>query len=234
MSTRRKSRGRQKVEMKKMSNESNLQVTFSKHRSGLFKKASELCTLCGAKVALVVFSPAEKVFSFDHPNVDIVIDRYLSLALPQHNGTMQFIETHHSANVCELNKTVTQAINQLHVEKKCGDELNNSCKATEAQFWSACPIDGMNRTQLELFKKALKELKKLVAQHVERIVIHGASTQTLPFFLENSFTSNNSVPPHQQQVQMYPLQFFQNPVTPPPHLFDFNNMGVGYGPTKFF
>ncbi|KAJ0010209.1 hypothetical protein Pint_33607 [Pistacia integerrima] len=57
----RKSKGRQKVEMVKMPNESNLQVTFSKRRSGLFKKASELCTLCGAEVALVVFSPGKKV-----------------------------------------------------------------------------------------------------------------------------------------------------------------------------
>ncbi|KAL9317338.1 hypothetical protein ACSQ67_013855 [Phaseolus vulgaris] len=56
----KKSRGRQKIEMKKMSKESNLQVTFSKRRTGLFKKASELCTLCAADVALVVFSPERR------------------------------------------------------------------------------------------------------------------------------------------------------------------------------
>ncbi|KAL5070236.1 hypothetical protein RYX36_021123 [Vicia faba] len=56
----KKGRGRQKIEMKKMSNESNLQVTFSKHRNGIFKKASELYTLCDANVAIVVFSPGEK------------------------------------------------------------------------------------------------------------------------------------------------------------------------------
>jgi len=68
--------------MKKMSNESNLQVTFSKRRSGLFKKASELCTLCGAYVALIIFSPGEKVLSFGHPNVETVINRYLSQVPP--------------------------------------------------------------------------------------------------------------------------------------------------------
>ncbi|KAL5075075.1 hypothetical protein RYX36_014059, partial [Vicia faba] len=45
--------------MKKMSNESNLQVTFSRQCSRLFKKASELCTLCDAQIALVIFSPCE-------------------------------------------------------------------------------------------------------------------------------------------------------------------------------
>ncbi|PHT64203.1 hypothetical protein T459_31873 [Capsicum annuum] len=67
----RLSKGRRKVEIVKMKNESNMQFTFSKHRAGLFKKASELCTLCGDEIAIVVFSPgkANKVYSFGHPSV---------------------------------------------------------------------------------------------------------------------------------------------------------------------
>ncbi|XP_012570135.1 agamous-like MADS-box protein AGL62 [Cicer arietinum] len=231
MSTGRKSRGRQKIEMKKMSNESNLQVTFSKRRSGLFKKASELCTLCGAEVVLIVFSPGEKVFSFGHSNVDTIIDRYLTRVPLQHIGTMQFIEAHRNANVCGLNETLTQANNQLDAEKRHGDELSHLRKTTEAQFWWACPIDVMSRAQLELFKKALEELKKLVAQHADRIMIQGAPPQTLQFFVGNASTSNNAIHPHQQQqIQMYPPQFFQNPIMQP-HWSGFNNTGGGYGST---
>jgi len=68
--------------MKKMSNESNLQVTFSKRRSGLVKKASELCTLCGAYVTLIIFSPGEKVFSFGQPSVETIINWNLSQVPP--------------------------------------------------------------------------------------------------------------------------------------------------------
>ncbi|XP_019434340.1 PREDICTED: agamous-like MADS-box protein AGL61 [Lupinus angustifolius] len=56
--------------------DNNLQVTFSKRRTGLFKKASELCTLCDAKIGLVVFSPTNKDFSFGDPSIDAVIDYY--------------------------------------------------------------------------------------------------------------------------------------------------------------
>jgi len=220
-----------------MSNESNLQVTFSKRRSGLFKKASELCTLCGADVALVVFSPGEKVFSFGHPNVDTVIDRYLSRVPPQNSGTMQFIEAHRSANVRELNTQLTQINQLLDIEKKRAEELSDLRKATETQFWWAGPVDGMNRAQLELFKKALDELKKLVAHHADRLVIQGAPTQTLQFFVGNGSPSNMPLhhqpnPPH---AQIFPAQFFQNPMLQP-HLFGFNNMGGGggYGPSRFF
>ncbi|EFH43266.1 hypothetical protein ARALYDRAFT_328110 [Arabidopsis lyrata subsp. lyrata] len=72
----RSTKGRQKIEMKKMKNESNLQVTFSKRSFGLFKKASELCTLCGAEILMIVFSPGGKVFSFGHPSVQDLIHRF--------------------------------------------------------------------------------------------------------------------------------------------------------------
>jgi len=233
----RKSRGRQKIEMKKMSNESNLQVTFSKRRSGLFKKASELCTLCGADVALVVFSPGDKVFSFGQPNVDTVIDRYLFRVPPQNNGTMQFIEAHRCANVRELNIQLTQINQLLENEKKHAEELSHLCKETETQFWWAGSVDGMNRAQLEFFKKALEEIKKLVAHHANRLVIQGAPTQTFPFFVGNGSSSNMPLDhqPNPPQTQMFPAQFFQNPMLQP-HLFDFNNMGGGgrYGPSGFF
>nr|XP_016469680.1 PREDICTED: agamous-like MADS-box protein AGL62 [Nicotiana tabacum] len=94
----KRSKGRQKVDMVKMQNESNLQVTFSKRRAGLFKKASDLCTLCGAEVALVVFSPGKKVYSFGHPRVDLVVDRFLT-----RNSHNQLIVAHRNASVRDLN-----------------------------------------------------------------------------------------------------------------------------------
>ena len=54
------SKGHRKIEISKIPKKNHLQVTFSKHRSGLFKKASELCTLSGANVAIIVFSPIRK------------------------------------------------------------------------------------------------------------------------------------------------------------------------------
>jgi hypothetical protein len=78
MASRRKIQGRRKIEIKRMTNDSNMQITFSKRRNELLKKASEFNTLCGATVSLVVLSPGGEVFSFGHPNVDTIIDRYLS------------------------------------------------------------------------------------------------------------------------------------------------------------
>lgn len=55
---------REKIEIQKIKNATARQVTFSKRRRGLFKKAEELAVLCDAEVALIVFSATGKLFEF--------------------------------------------------------------------------------------------------------------------------------------------------------------------------
>ncbi|KAK8508521.1 hypothetical protein V6N11_049266 [Hibiscus sabdariffa] len=55
---------RQKIEIKRIVNTAARQVTFSKRRRGLFKKAHELSTLCDAEIALLVFSATGKLFEY--------------------------------------------------------------------------------------------------------------------------------------------------------------------------
>ncbi|XP_021892299.1 agamous-like MADS-box protein AGL62 [Carica papaya] len=169
----RKSKGRQKVEMVKMNNERNLQVTFSKRRAGLFKKASELCTLSGADIAIIVFSPSQKVFSFGHPSVETIVERFISSNPPQAAfKSMKLIEAHRNANVRELNMQLSQILNQLETEKERSEELNQWKKANENQCWWMAPKEDLSLAQLLQLKASLDELKKNVAEHAEKIMIH--------------------------------------------------------------
>ncbi|XP_061996724.1 agamous-like MADS-box protein MADS3 isoform X3 [Rosa rugosa] len=69
--------GRGKVELKRIENKINRQVTFSKRRLGLFKKAQELSVLCDAQVALIVSCSRGKVFDFASTNdVNEILNRY--------------------------------------------------------------------------------------------------------------------------------------------------------------
>ncbi|KAF5734844.1 agamous-like MADS-box protein AGL62 [Tripterygium wilfordii] len=104
----RHSKGRQKIEMKKMTNENNLNVTFSKRRNGVFKKACELSTLCGVEAAVIVFSPAKKAFSFGNPSVESVVNRFLTGNHPPTLGTARLVEAHRSENVRNINYQLTQ------------------------------------------------------------------------------------------------------------------------------
>ncbi|CAN5953287.1 unnamed protein product, partial [Sphagnum jensenii] len=56
--------GRRKIEIKRIKNPTSGQVTFSKCRGGLLKKAHKIAVLCDAEVALIIFSSTGKLFEF--------------------------------------------------------------------------------------------------------------------------------------------------------------------------
>ncbi|XP_051113295.1 agamous-like MADS-box protein AGL61 [Andrographis paniculata] len=75
MDRRKRSRGRQKIAIQRISKSSDCFATFSKRRLGLFSKASELATLCGVDVGVVVYSPTGRPSSFFHPTMESVLTR---------------------------------------------------------------------------------------------------------------------------------------------------------------
>ncbi|XP_008648382.1 m4 protein isoform X1 [Zea mays] len=69
--------GRGKVQLKRIENKINRQVTFSKRRSGLLKKAHEISVLCDAEVALIIFSTKGKLYEYSTDScMDKILERY--------------------------------------------------------------------------------------------------------------------------------------------------------------
>ncbi|KAI3764489.1 hypothetical protein L2E82_14498 [Cichorium intybus] len=67
---------RGKTQMRRIENATSRQVTFSKRRNGLLKKAFELSVLCDAEVALIIFSPRGKLCEFASSSMEETIERY--------------------------------------------------------------------------------------------------------------------------------------------------------------
>nr|WAU46432.1 flowering locus C-like protein [Vitis pseudoreticulata] len=71
--------GRKKVELKRIEDKSSRQVTFSKRRNGLIKKARELSVLCDVDVAVLVFSSRGKLCEYANGNsLARILERYQS------------------------------------------------------------------------------------------------------------------------------------------------------------
>nr|BAU88524.1 AGAMOUS-like gene [Tricyrtis sp. Shinonome] len=68
--------GRGKIEIRRIENTTNRQVTFCKRRNGLLKKAYELSVLCDAEVALIVFSSRGRLYEYANNSVKATIERY--------------------------------------------------------------------------------------------------------------------------------------------------------------
>ncbi|XP_073144404.1 MADS-box protein AGL24-like isoform X1 [Henckelia pumila] len=81
---------RQKIEIKRIDNLTARQVTFSKRRRGLFKKAQELSTLCDAELGLIVFSATGKLFSFSSSSMTHLLQRHKRLLTDKANKLSQW------------------------------------------------------------------------------------------------------------------------------------------------
>ncbi|KAK8565870.1 hypothetical protein V6N13_020945 [Hibiscus sabdariffa] len=67
---------RGKTELRRIENSTSRQVTFSKRRNGLLKKAFELSVLCDAEIALIIFSLRGKPYEFASSSMQETIERY--------------------------------------------------------------------------------------------------------------------------------------------------------------
>eukprot|EP00250_Pteridium_aquilinum_P019879 c24619_g3_i2 orf=669-1010(-) len=65
-----------KIKIKRIENATARQVTFSKRRGGLLKKAHDLAVMCDAEVGVIIFSGKGKLFQFASPSMQCVLDRY--------------------------------------------------------------------------------------------------------------------------------------------------------------
>lgn len=180
--------GRQKIKIAKIQIKNHLQVTFSKRRSGLFKKASELCTLCGVEIAILVFSPAGKVFSFGHPKVESVTDRFLARKSSLNSTSLHLVESHRIASIPELNLQLMDMLNELETEKKRSEALDQMRKDGQSQFWWEAPIEDLSLHELGQLKDSMKELKKSVDIHANDIIIGGVDPA--PIILSSSGDSH--------------------------------------------
>ncbi|THU57509.1 hypothetical protein C4D60_Mb03t04280 [Musa balbisiana] len=82
--------GRVKLQIKRIENNTNRQVTFSKRRNGLIKKAYELSVLCDIDIALIMFSPSGRLSHFSgRRRIEDVLARYVNLPENDRGGVVQ-------------------------------------------------------------------------------------------------------------------------------------------------
>ncbi|KAB1203912.1 MADS-box protein SVP [Morella rubra] len=146
---------REKIKIKKIDNVTARQVTFSKRRRGLLKKAEELSVLCDAEVALIIFSATGKLFEFSSSSMKDLLERYnlhsssLKPAVDQIPSLELQLE---NSNHTRLSKEVAEKSHQLRQVK--GEDL-----------------EGLNLEELQQLEKLLEAgLNRVLETKEERIM----------------------------------------------------------------
>ncbi|XP_077420761.1 myocyte-specific enhancer factor 2A-like [Vanacampus margaritifer] len=79
--------GRKKIQITRIVDERNRQVTFMKRKFGLMKKAYELSVLCDCEIALIVFNGSNKLFQYASTDMDKVLLKYTEYNEPHESRT---------------------------------------------------------------------------------------------------------------------------------------------------
>ncbi|XP_010227855.1 uncharacterized protein LOC100821083 isoform X1 [Brachypodium distachyon] len=130
---------RERREIRRIESAAARQVTFSKRRRGLFKKAEELAVLCDADVALVVFSSTGKLSQFASSSMNEIIDKYST----------------HSKN---LGKSDQQPSIDLNVEHNKYNSLNEQLAESSLRLrhMRGEELEGLSVGELQQMEKNLE------------------------------------------------------------------------------
>ncbi|TMW99610.1 hypothetical protein EJD97_002279 [Solanum chilense] len=145
----KKTKGRQKIPMKKIENEKALLSSFSKRRNGLFKAANNLVKEFDVDIGIIVFSPTGKPHSFFHPTADAVISRF-------QNPDMQLSDETHLAMVFARNSVnqLEKKLEELDIKEKIeSDRTNYLDQMTETRqkgWWES--IEQLNEDEVSKFE----------------------------------------------------------------------------------
>ncbi|KAL6997405.1 hypothetical protein U1Q18_007531 [Sarracenia purpurea var. burkii] len=151
---------REKIKIKKIDNITARQVTFSKRRRGLFKKAEELAVLCDAEVALIIFSATGKLFEYGSSSMKDILGKY-SLHTNQRE-----IEEHSLGLQLENNNNLVRLSNEV------------SDKTNQLRQMRGEDLQGLNLSELQQLETILEAgLSRVLQTKGERIANEIATLQ---------------------------------------------------------
>ncbi|CAJ2647402.1 MADS-box protein SVP-like [Trifolium pratense] len=176
---------REKIQIKKIENATARQVTFSKRRRGLVKKAEELSVLCDADVALIIFSSTGKLFEYSNLSMREILERHhlhsKNLAkMEEPSLELQLVE---NSNCTRLSKEISEKSHQLRqmrgedLEGLNVEELQQLERSLEIGLSRVIENKGekimMEINDLQRKGRQLMEENNRLKQHVAGIVTNG-------------------------------------------------------------
>uniref|UniRef100_A0A7N0UG22 MADS-box domain-containing protein n=1 Tax=Kalanchoe fedtschenkoi TaxID=63787 RepID=A0A7N0UG22_KALFE len=202
--TKKLTKGRQKIQMRLIEDKEDRVITFSKRKAGIFKKASEISVMCGAKVLFILFSPVGKAYSFGHPSVKSVADKFLGREESDGGKQIrQILENH-------LNKRLQKLVLHHFVAKS---ELEAACEQVSALavamkfenkgWWEANVSAMSSREEVEQVMKSLSDFEVALTNHFGNIEVQnagqGSNSNIQPEDVNNfpqmtSWTGGNNLP----------------------------------------
>ncbi|XVE83200.1 hypothetical protein DITRI_Ditri16bG0068400 [Diplodiscus trichospermus] len=183
--------GRVKLQIKRIENDTNRQVTFSKRRNGLIKKAYELSILCDIDIALIMFSPSGRVHHFSgRRRIEDVLSRYINLPDQERGslvrnkefllGTLKKLQAENDIALQLASSTTTNS-NIEEIQREISN-LHHQLQMAEEQLrvYEPNPLTLTSMADLESCEKNLEQTLTRVTQRKNFLTSNHLSTFSDP------------------------------------------------------
>ncbi|XP_073306532.1 floral homeotic protein DEFICIENS-like [Primulina huaijiensis] len=158
---------RGQIQIKRIENQTNRQVTYSKRRNGLFKKAQELTVLCDAKVSIIMISSTQKLHEYISPSSTIkqLFDQY-QMAVGVDLWRSQYEKMQLQLNKLkdvnrnlkwEIRRRIGESVNDMGYDETVNliEEIHNSLQVIRERKYKVI------NNQIETGKKKLRNVEDI-------------------------------------------------------------------------
>ncbi|XP_061950037.1 agamous-like MADS-box protein AGL104 [Populus nigra] len=217
--------GRVKLQIKRIENNTNRQVTFSKRRNGLIKKAYELAILCDIDIALIMFSPSGRLSHFSGKRrLEDVIARYINMSEHDRDFSCGIQNREYLLNILRKLKTendmALQAANPDHAMNLNMEEIKLEARNLQHQLYMAeeqlrlyepDPLKITSMMELESCEKTLLDTMARLEERKKCILSNPAVSTYDPSSMQMFLDTNGGMPDFENDIVSWLPENGNNP-----------------------
>ncbi|KAL5128643.1 Agamous-like MADS-box protein AGL104 [Glycine soja] len=178
-----KNMGRVKLEIKRIENPTNRQVTFSKRRNGLIKKAYELSILCDIDIAVIMFSPSGRLNHFSgRRRIEDVFTRYINLPDQERDNAVSFPEIPYRRSI-QNKEELQQEVNRLQQQLQMAEEQIRLYEPDPLKMSSMADLENSEKHLVDVLTRVIQRKEYLLSNHLSSYDPSGI--QGIPTSFEN-------------------------------------------------
>ncbi|KAL9224972.1 hypothetical protein vseg_000946 [Gypsophila vaccaria] len=151
--------GRRRTVLRKIENKDDRLITFSKRRSGIYKKASELTTLCDAKIGILVFSESGKPYTYGAPDFETLANHFRDGTNQPPNDTIaNIMQAFKQEKSKEISNAHDELCARLDILKKETGEISKTIETIKSQLWWETPLEDLSQQEMNQLTQLMEQI----------------------------------------------------------------------------